>query len=126
MIAPINLCRELQKDALSKMIKLRSVSKTFGTTVVLHETNLDVPTGDTTVLIGPSGCGKSTILKLIMGLLEPTSGSIEIDAERVSQANILRLRRRIGYVIQEGGLFAHLTARQNVLLMAKHLKEPVE
>jgi osmoprotectant transport system ATP-binding protein len=126
MIAPINLCRELQKDALSKMIKLRSVSKTFGTTVALHETNLDVPTGDTTVLIGPSGCGKSTILKLIMGLLEPTSGSIEIDAELVSQANILRLRRRIGYVIQEGGLFAHLTARQNVLLMAKHLKESVE
>jgi osmoprotectant transport system ATP-binding protein len=108
------------------MIELRSVSKTFGTTVALHETNLDVPTGDTTVLIGPSGCGKSTILKLIMGLLEPTGGSIEIDGERVSPANILRLRRRIGYVIQEGGLFAHLTAKQNVLLMAKHLKEPVE
>lgn len=108
------------------MIKLSSVSKTFGTTVVLHETNLDVPTGDITMLIGPSGCGKSTILKLIMGLLEPTGGSIEISGERVSPANILRLRRRIGYVIQEGGLFAHLTARQNVLLMAKHLKEPVE
>jgi osmoprotectant transport system ATP-binding protein len=99
---------------------------TFGAIVALHETNLDVPTGDTTVLIGPSGCGKSTILKLIMGLLEPTTGSIEIDGERVSPANILRLRRRIGYVIQEGGLFAHLTARQNVLLMAKHMKEPVE
>lgn len=108
------------------MIKLSSVSKTFGRTVVLHETNLDVPTGDITMLIGPSGCGKSTILKLIMGLLEPTGGSIEIGGERVSPANILRLRRRIGYVIQEGGLFAHLTARQNVLLMAKHLKEPVE
>ena len=108
------------------MIKLSSVSKTFGTTVVLHETTLDVPTGDITMLIGPSGCGKSTILKLIMGLLEPTGGSIEIGGERVSPANILRLRRRIGYVIQEGGLFAHLTARQNVLLMAKHLKEPVE
>jgi osmoprotectant transport system ATP-binding protein len=107
------------------MIELRSVSKTFGATVALHETNLDVPTGKTTVLIGPSGCGKSTILKLIMGLLEPTSGSIEIDGERLSPANILRLRRRIGYVIQEGGLFAHLTARQNVLLMARHLKEPV-
>ena len=108
------------------MIKLRSVSKTFGKTVVLHETNLDVPTGETTVLIGPSGCGKSTVLKLIMGLLEPTTGSIEIDGETVIQANILRLRRRIGYVIQEGGLFAHLTVRQNILLMAKHLKEPVE
>jgi osmoprotectant transport system ATP-binding protein len=108
------------------MIKLRSVSKTFGKTVVLHETNLDVPTGKTTVLIGPSGCGKSTVLKLIMGLLEPTTGSIEIDGEPIIQANILRLRRRIGYVIQEGGLFAHLTVRQNILLMAKHLKEPVE
>jgi osmoprotectant transport system ATP-binding protein len=108
------------------MIKLRSVSKTFGKTVVLHETNLDVPTGETTVLIGPSGCGKSTVLKLIMGLLEPTTGSIEIDGEPIIQANILRLRRRIGYVIQEGGLFAHLTVRQNILLMAKHLKEPVE
>jgi osmoprotectant transport system ATP-binding protein len=82
------------------MIKLRSVSKTFGTTVVLHETNLDVPTGDTTVLIGPSGCGKSTILKLIMGLLMPTNGSIEIEGEQLTKANILRLRRRIGYVIQ--------------------------
>jgi osmoprotectant transport system ATP-binding protein len=126
MIAPTNLCPELQKDALSKMIKLRSVSKTFGTTVALHETNLDVPTGDTTVLIGPSGCGKSTILRLIIGLLEPTSGTIEIDGDRLTPMNILPLRRRIGYVIQEGGLFAHLTARQNVLLMARHLKQPAE
>jgi len=108
------------------MIKLRSVSRTFGTTVALHETNLDVSAGKTTVLIGPSGCGKSTILRLIIGLLEPTSGTIEIDGDRVTPTNILSLRRRIGYVIQEGGLFAHLTARQNVLLMAKHLKEPVE
>src|SRR5580700_8694129 len=108
------------------MIKLSSVSKTFGATAALHETNLDVSAGKTTVLIGPSGCGKSTILRLIIGLLEPTSGTIEIDGDRVSPANILRVRRRIGYVIQEGGLFAHLTARQNVLLMAKHLKEPVD
>ena len=61
-----------------------------------------------------------------MGLLEPASGSIEIDGQRVTQANILRSRRRIEYVIQKGGLFARLTARQNILLMAKHLKEPVE
>jgi len=108
------------------MIKLSSVSKKFGTTVALHETNLDVSAGKTTVLIGPSGCGKSTILRLIIGLLEPTSGTIEIDGDRVTPTNILPLRRRIGYVIQEGGLFAHLTARKNILLMAKHLKEPVE
>ena len=106
------------------MIKLSSVSKKFGTTVALHETNLDVSAGKTTVLIGPSGCGKSTILRLIIGLLEPTSGTIEIDGDRVTPTNILPLRRRIGYVIQEGGLFAHLTARKNILLMAKHLKQP--
>jgi osmoprotectant transport system ATP-binding protein len=106
-------------------MKLRSVSKTFGQTTALQETNLDVPAGDTTVLIGPTGCGKSTVLKLIVGLLEPASGSIEIGSGRLTPANLLRLRRRIGYVIQEGGLFAHLTARQNVLLMAHHLKEPV-
>ncbi len=108
------------------MIKLSSVSKEFGTTVALHETSLDISGGKTTVLIGPSGCGKSTILRLIIGLLEPTSGTIEINGDRVTPANILNLRRRIGYVIQEGGLFAHLTARQNILLMAKHLKQPAE
>jgi osmoprotectant transport system ATP-binding protein len=118
--------RESWTDELSKMIKLSSVSKKFGTTVALHETNLDVSAGKTTVLIGPSGCGKSTILRLIIGLLEPTGGTIEIDGDRVTPTNILPLRRRIGYVIQEGGLFAHLTAGQNILLMAKHLKQPAE
>ncbi len=107
------------------MIELRSVSKTFGTTVALHETNLDVPTGKTTALIGPSGCGKSTILRLIIGLLEPTTGTIKIEGQRVSATEVLALRRRIGYVIQEGELFAHLTAAQNVLLMAKHVKRPL-
>ncbi|MBV8813510.1 MAG: amino acid ABC transporter ATP-binding protein, partial [Verrucomicrobia bacterium] len=82
------------------MINLSSVSKKFGTTVALHETNLDVSAGKTTVLIGPSGCGKSTILRLIIGLLEPTGGTIEIDGDRVTPTNILSLRRRIGYVIQ--------------------------
>ena len=107
------------------MIELKSVSKSFGTTVALHETDLCLEAGKTTALIGPSGCGKSTILRLIIGLLEPTTGTITIEGHRVSAAEILTLRRRIGYVIQEGGLFAHLTAGQNVLLMAKHLKRPL-
>src|SRR5438067_1318229 len=106
------------------MIELKSVSKKYGATAALHETNLQMETGKTTVLIGPSGCGKSTILRLIIGLLEPTTGAVEIDGQRVSPANLLELRRRVGYVIQEGGLFAHLTAAQNVLLMARHLKRP--
>lgn len=107
------------------MIELKSVSKAFGATVALHETDLSIEAGKTTALIGPSGCGKSTVLRLIIGLLKPTTGTLSIDGQRVSPTNILELRRRIGYVIQEGGLFAHLTAAQNVLLMAKHLKRPV-
>jgi osmoprotectant transport system ATP-binding protein len=107
------------------MIELRSVSKTFGGAVALHETSLRMEPAKTTVLIGPSGCGKSTLLRLIIGLIEPTTGVVEIDGQRLSANNLLELRRRIGYVIQEGGLFAHLTAAQNVLLMANHLKRPV-
>jgi len=106
------------------MIELESVSREFGGTTALHETNLSIAAGRTTVLIGPSGCGKSTILRLIIGLLEPTTGTVKIEGQPVSASNVLSLRRRIGYVIQEGGLFAHLTAAQNVLLMAKHLKQP--
>jgi osmoprotectant transport system ATP-binding protein len=106
------------------MIELESVSRKFGATTALHETDLCFATGRTTVLIGPSGCGKSTILRLIIGLLAPTTGTIKIEGQPVSASNLLALRRRIGYVIQEGGLFAHLTAAQNVLLMAKHLNQP--
>jgi osmoprotectant transport system ATP-binding protein len=106
------------------MIALESVSMKFGATIALHKTDLSIATGETTVLIGPSGCGKSTILRLIIGLLEPTTGAIRIEGQLVSPGSVLALRRRIGYVIQEGGLFAHLNAEQNVLLMANHLKQP--
>ena len=103
-------------------IALKDVEMHFGDLVALHSTNLQIATGQTTVLIGPSGCGKSTILRLIIGLLTPTAGSVEFEGEPVSQSNILALRRRMGYVIQEGGLFPHLTAAQNVTLMARHLQ----
>ena len=103
-------------------IVLREVGMRFGDVIALHSTNLQITAGQTTVLIGPSGCGKSTILRLIIGLLTPTSGSVEFEGEPVLQSNILALRRRMGYVIQEGGLFPHLTAAQNVTLMARHLQ----
>ncbi|MEP6710032.1 MAG: ATP-binding cassette domain-containing protein, partial [Verrucomicrobiota bacterium] len=80
--------------------------------------------GKTTVLIGPSGCGKSTILRLIIGLLEPDEGTITLDGAPITPANLRQLRKRIGYVIQEGGLFPHLTARANVLLMSRHIRRP--
>jgi osmoprotectant transport system ATP-binding protein len=106
---------------VSALVKLEDVSKRYGDAIALYPTNLSVESGKTTVLIGPSGCGKSTLLRLMIRLIEPDSGSIQFDGKPVTSENINVLRRRIGYVIQEGGLFPHLTARANVLLMARHI-----
>ena len=109
---------------MSALVKLVDVNKRYAGATALHSTNLSVERGKTTVLIGPSGCGKSTLLRLIIRLIEPNSGSIEFDDEPITSDIIGTLRRRIGYVIQEGGLFPHLTARANVLLMARHVGKP--
>lgn len=109
---------------MNALVQLRGISKAFGGAAALRSTDLAFDRGKTTVLIGPSGCGKSTLLRLIIGLLEPDAGTIEFDGAPVTFANIAELRRRIGYVIQDGGLFPHLTARRNVLLMPAHLKRP--
>ena len=109
---------------MDALVDLRGVSKRYGATVALHPTDLSFERGKTTVLIGPSGCGKSTLLRLIIHLLEPDTGEIRIDGDLVSLGNITQLRHRIGYVIQDGGLFPHLTARGNVLLMSRHLQKP--
>jgi osmoprotectant transport system ATP-binding protein len=106
---------------MNALVELVEVSKRYTDAPALYPTNLSVARGKTTVLIGPSGCGKSTLLRLIIGLAEPDSGAITFNGSRIALANIDILRRRIGYVIQEGGLFPHLTARANVLLMARHL-----
>jgi osmoprotectant transport system ATP-binding protein len=102
------------------LVQLRNVTKRYANAPALHSINLAVGHGKTTILIGPSGCGKSTLLRLIIGLVEPDTGTIEFDGAPIAN-RIDRLRQRIGYVIQEGGLFPHLTARANVLLMARHL-----
>jgi osmoprotectant transport system ATP-binding protein len=109
---------------MSALVQLRGVSKTFAAAAALHPTDLSFARGKTTVLIGPSGCGKSTLLRLIIGLLEPDSGTIQFDAAPITPVNIAQLRRKIGYVIQDGGLFPHLTARKNILLMPAYLKMP--
>src|SRR5205809_4439153 len=106
---------------MSALVQLVDVSKRYADAPALHSTNLAIERGKTTVLIGPSGCGKSTLLRLIIGLITPDSGTIAFDGSQITPANIDTLRRRIGYVIQEGGLFPHLTARANVLLMARYL-----
>jgi len=96
---------------MSALVKLVDVSKRYADAIALHATNLSIERGTTTVLIGPSGCGKSTLLRLIIRLIAPDSGSIEFNGEPITADTIGILRRRIGYVIQEGGLFPHLTAR---------------
>src|SRR4030095_160256 len=111
---------------MSALVELVEVSKRYTDATALHSTNLSVARGRTTVLIGPSGCGKSTLLRLVIGLVAPDSGTISFNDSQITPANIETLRRRIGYVIQEGGLFPHLTARANVLLMGRHLGKSAE
>jgi osmoprotectant transport system ATP-binding protein len=103
------------------MLELVNVAKSFAGTQVLRPTNLRLNAGETTVLIGPSGCGKSTILRLMIGLIEPDEGEIRFDGTPLTPANAMLMRRKIGYVIQDGGLFPHLSAQDNVGLLARYL-----
>lgn len=104
------------------MLRLEGVSKRFGRTIALQPTDLTAESARTTVLIGPSGCGKSTILRLMNGLIDPDSGTVRVEGEALTASNVLDVRHRMGYVIQEGGFFPHLTARKNVALMAEYLR----
>jgi osmoprotectant transport system ATP-binding protein len=101
------------------LITLENLSKTFGEEPLIKGLFLTFAEHQTTVLIGPSGCGKSTILRLILGLLSPTTGSIFFNYQKLTPLNVDQWRQQIGYVTQEGGLFPHLTARQNIVLMAR-------
>jgi osmoprotectant transport system ATP-binding protein len=100
---------------------LDDISKSFDHIAAVKSFSLTADEGRTTVLIGPSGCGKSTVLRLIIGLLAPDSGGIEFDGERVTPESVPMMRRKMGYVIQEGGLFPHLTTHKNITLMASFL-----
>ncbi len=104
------------------MLKLSQVSKNYAGVLALDHCELTIDAGRTTVLIGPSGCGKSTLLQLIIGLQTPDSGSIQFAGEAISPVTLPDLRQRMGYVIQDGGLFPHLSARDNVTLMARYLE----
>jgi osmoprotectant transport system ATP-binding protein len=104
------------------MIELKGVSKTYSGLVVLHQIDLEIAAGRTTVLIGPSGCGKSTLLRVMIGLVQPDAGYIAIAGTQLNPATILEVRHGLGYVIQDGGLFPHLSARDNVILMARYLR----
>ncbi|MCC0633938.1 MULTISPECIES: ABC transporter ATP-binding protein [unclassified Clostridioides] len=105
------------------MIEIRNVTKKMGNNVVLDDISLAVETGTLVVLIGSSGCGKTTTLKLINKLIKPTSGEIYINGKPISQENEIELRRKIGYVIQNTGLFPHLTIKENIELIPRLKKE---
>lgn len=106
------------------MIALHGVSKQFGNTNAVHALDLTCAAHRTTALIGPSGSGKSTLLRLIAGIVSPSTGTIQVAGTPVTAESLPALRRRMGYVIQDGGLFPHLTAEGNVTLMARHLGQP--
>jgi osmoprotectant transport system ATP-binding protein len=103
------------------MFELRNISKRFGPVEALRDLDLSVPPGRTTVLIGPSGCGKSTLLRLMIGLARPDTGQVRFEGETLTPDNAVLLRRKMGYVIQDGGLFPHLSARGNAALVARYL-----
>src|SRR3954464_7806542 len=96
------------------MLRLEWVSKRYGSRTVVQDLSLEVADGEVCVLIGPSGCGKTTTLKMINRLIEPSSGRILLDDEDVTHGDPVKLRRRMGYVIQQVGLFPHETVAQNV------------
>jgi osmoprotectant transport system ATP-binding protein len=102
------------------MLEVRNADKSYGDVVALDSVDLSPQTGRTTVLIGPSGCGKSTLLRALIGLVRLDAGEIVFDGEVLSPENVNSVRRRVGYVIQQGGLFPHLTARRNVTLAADY------
>src|SRR5437870_12083018 len=108
------------------MLQLRGVAKSYDGRVVLHPTDLVPEPGRVTVLIGPSGCGKSTLLRLALGLLRPDAGEVRFDGRLLSPETARDARRRMGYVVQDGGLFPHLTAGENTALVARTLGWPDE
>src|SRR5690554_3467419 len=112
------MSQEHTETSGAQSIVLRGVSKRYsskaGGKPAVDNITLEIPAGKIVMLVGPSGCGKTTTLKMINRLIEPTEGTIELGGQDVTDINGDELRRRIGYVIQAGGLFPHMTIAQNI------------
>ena len=104
------------------MIQFEHVCKSYGKTPILKDLNFTIEDGQFVVLIGPSGCGKTTTLKTINRLIEPDSGAIRIGGKDIRETDKVELRRHIGYVIQQIGLFPNMTVAQNICVVPKLLK----
>ena len=98
-----------------EMIRLEHVTKSFGRYKALDDVSIVVEEGEFLTVIGRSGCGKTTMLRVINGLQKPDSGKVYAAGEDVGEADLIRLRRKIGYVIQNKGLFPHMTVEKNII-----------
>lgn len=98
------------------MLRMEGITRRFGDQEVVAGLDVDFPAASTTALIGPSGCGKSTMLRLLIGLIAPDAGTVWFQDQPLAGQDPIQYRQRFGYVIQSGGLFPHLTARENILL----------
>jgi osmoprotectant transport system ATP-binding protein len=103
------------------MIAAGNIAKSYAGRVALAATTINFAAGQTTVLIGPSGCGKTTLLRILLGLTSSDSGRVSFDNTVLGGSTMRAIRHRVGYIIQDGGLFPHLTARGNAALLARHL-----
>lgn len=101
------------------MIEFRNVKKSYKNNIILENFNLNIEDGNLVVLIGSSGCGKTTLLKMINRLIESTSGEILVNGKNIKEMDPIELRRSIGYVIQQTGLFPHMTVKENIEIIPK-------
>ncbi|WP_312447719.1 ABC transporter ATP-binding protein [Lacrimispora sp.] len=101
------------------MIQFERISKRYKTKQVLNQITFTINSGSLVAIIGESGCGKTTLLKMINRLIKPTSGTISIDGKNIGSMDEVALRRKIGYVIQQTGLFPHMTVKENIELIPK-------
>ena len=108
------------------MIVFKDVSKSYKNVTVLKDVSFTIKDGDLVCLIGESGCGKTTTLKMINKLIAPTTGEITINKQNIKNINDIKLRRKMGYVIQQTGLFSHMTIRENKEIIAHIEQKPEE
>ena len=95
-------------------VEFKNVTKKYGSVDVIKDFNLQIDQGDFLCIVGTSGSGKTTIMKMINGLVKPTSGDVFIGEKRLEDENLIELRRKIGYAIQGNGLFPHMSVFENI------------